>query len=71
MFGRANRVNLAASQRVEEVMYSALFRALPGNKILKSLQIVALAGIGVLILFTLVFPVIESFMAEDPLINGN
>ncbi|MFM2024905.1 MAG: hypothetical protein RLZZ56_918 [Actinomycetota bacterium] len=52
-------------------MYSALFRALPGNKILKSLQIVALAGIGVLILFTLVFPVIESFMAEDPLINGN
>lgn len=52
-------------------MYSALFRALPGNKILKSLQLVVLAGIAVLILFTLVFPVIESLIAEDPSINGN
>jgi hypothetical protein len=52
-------------------MYSALFRALPGNKIMKSLQIVVLAGIAVLILFTLVFPVIESLFAEDPSINGN
>jgi hypothetical protein len=52
-------------------MYAALFRILPGNKILKSLQLVLLASVAVLVLFTLVFPFVESLIAEDPSINGN
>ena len=52
-------------------MYAALFRKLPGNKILKWLQLFALAVVAVLILFTLVFPYVETLIAEDPSINGN
>lgn len=50
-------------------MYAALFRKLPGNKILKWLQLFSLALVAVLILFTMVFPYVETLIAEDSSVN--
>jgi len=52
-------------------MFDALYRKLPGGRFLKWLQIFALATVSVFILFTLVFPLVETLIAENPALNEN
>jgi hypothetical protein len=51
-------------------MYSALYRILPGGRIIKTLCLVAIACAGVSVLFFVVFPLVETFVAEDPSIDA-
>jgi hypothetical protein len=51
-------------------MYSALYRRLPGGKVAKFLQVAALAAAFVALLFFVIFPLVDSYIPEDPSING-
>ncbi len=51
-------------------MYSALFRLLPGNFVLKVLQVVVLLAFVVSVLFFIVFPFVETLFPEEPSVNG-
>lgn len=51
-------------------MYSALWRMLPGGAALKFLQLLAITGVVVLILFEWVFPwVAQTFLVEDSTVD--
>jgi hypothetical protein len=51
-------------------MYSALWRLLPGGVTLKLLQLLAIAGVVVLLLFEWVFPwVAQTFLVEESTVD--
>jgi hypothetical protein len=50
-------------------MYSALYRKLPGGWVIKSLILFVLLIAVVLALFFVVFPFVETLIAEDPSID--
>jgi hypothetical protein len=52
------------------IMYSALYRKLPGGRVIKTLCLVALVSAAVSFLFFVVFPFVETFVAEDPSIDA-
>lgn len=54
----------------KERMYSLLYRALPGGKLAKLLQLTVLALAVVALLIFLVFPWLDSIVPEGPSING-
>lgn len=51
-------------------MYSALFRKLPGGPVIKTLCLLAILSTVVSVLFFVVFPLVETLVAEDPSLNG-
>jgi hypothetical protein len=51
-------------------MYSALYRRLPGGKVAKLLQLAALTAALLAFLFFVAFPIVDSYIPEDPSING-
>lgn len=51
-------------------MYAAIYRKLPGGPVIKSLCLLAIFSAVVSVLFFVVFPLVETFVAEDPSING-
>jgi hypothetical protein len=51
-------------------MYSLLYSKLPGGRLVKGLQLVALAAIAVAFLFFVAFPLFDSLFVQDPSIDG-
>lgn len=51
-------------------MYSALYRKLPGGPVIKSLCLLAIFSAVVSALFFVVFPLVETLIAEDPSLNA-
>lgn len=51
-------------------MYSALFRALPGSRLWKIIQMVILAALVLVLLFGVVFPAVETIIPQEPALNG-
>jgi len=51
-------------------MYAALYRWLPGNRLLELVLLLVLALAVLAVLFFFVFPMIETFIAEDPSVDG-
>ena len=50
-------------------MYSVLYRKLPGGPVIKALCLLAIFSAVVSVLFFVVFPLVETFVAEDPSLN--
>jgi len=51
-------------------MYAALYRKMPGGPLLKTLCLMGIFVLVVAILFSFVFPGVETFLAEDPSVDG-
>lgn len=51
-------------------MYSLLYRKLPGGKLAKAIQLMAIGLILLAFLFFLAFPLFESLFSQDPSIDG-
>jgi hypothetical protein len=51
-------------------MYSAIYRKLLGGKFAKFIQVAVLMIAFVSLLFFVVFPLVDTYLPEDPSING-
>jgi hypothetical protein len=51
-------------------MYSLLYNKLPGGKLAKLLQVFVLMAAFVALLFFVIFPLVDTYLPEDPSLNG-
>lgn len=51
-------------------MYSLLYNKLPGGKIVKLLQVLVLLAGFISLLFFVIFPLVDTYLPEDPALNG-
>jgi hypothetical protein len=51
-------------------MFSLLYKKLPGGRLAKGLQVIAIVAVVVAFLFFGAFPLFDSLLVQDPSIDG-